>query len=392
VAQIRSQTPAAVAADCALAGTTRHVTVTKSAAAIPASSSESRSRRTAAPSPPNCPWCEPAAAIRTAIAEHILAGGWGSREASVCRETLAYVRAAAGRARRIASVCSGAFILAAAGLLDGRRATTHWGRAAEFARTYPQVRVEPDRIFIRDGAVWTSAGITAGIDLALALVAEDLGEMAARRAAQQLVVYHRRPGGQSQFSALLDADRPDSRFSPLLSWARERLDERLPIERLADRAAMSPRHFARAFAAETGMTPAKVIERLRLEASRERIESGSEPIERVAARTGFGDPERMRHAFIRAFGQPPQARSISAGLGSRGCTARRHFRTRSGGDVGWPRRRGANSVLRLPTIGNLNYCNVANRCSAAFKSAVSKPSTNFSNIGCRSAWARSRCP
>jgi len=237
----------------------------------------------------------------------IVAGGWGTRGASACAETLAYVRAAAGRARRIASVCSGAFVLAAAGLLDGRCATTHWARAAEFARTYPRVRVEPDRIFVRDGDVWTSAGITAGIDLALALVADDLGEAAAKRAAQQLVVYHRRPGGQSQFSALLEADRPGSRFSPLLAWARERLDERLPVERLAERAAMSPRHFARAFVAETGMTPAKAIERLRLEASREQVESGSEPIELVAARSGFGDPERMRRAFIRAFGQPPQA-------------------------------------------------------------------------------------
>jgi transcriptional regulator GlxA family with amidase domain len=255
----------------------------------------------------------------------IVAGGWGSRATSTCAKTLAYVRAAAGRARRIASVCSGAFILAAAGLLDGRRATTHWGRAAEFARAYPQVRVEPDRIYIRDGKVWTSAGITAGIDLALALVAEDLGEAAAKRAAQQLVVFHRRPGGQSQFSALLEADRPGSRFSPLLAWARERLDERLPVERLADRAAMSPRHFARAFAAETGMTPAKAIERLRLEASRERVESGSEPIDRVAARTGFGDPERMRRAYIRAFGQPPQA-------------LRRAARTSSAGGTGekWP--------------------------------------------------------
>jgi transcriptional regulator GlxA family with amidase domain len=237
----------------------------------------------------------------------IVAGGWGTREASACAETLAYVRAAAHRARRTASVCSGAFILAAAGLLDGRRATTHWARAAEFARAYPRIRVEPDSIFIRDGALWTSAGITAGIDLALALVAEDLGEAAAKRAAQQLVVYYRRPGGQSQFSALLDADRPGSRFSPLLAWARERLNERLPVARLADRAAMSPRHFARAFASETGMTPAKAIERLRLEASRERVEGGSEPIEQVAECTGFGDPERMRRAFLRAFGQPPQA-------------------------------------------------------------------------------------
>ena len=245
----------------------------------------------------------------------IVAGGWGTRGASACAETLAYVRAAAGRARRVASVCSGAFVLAAAGLLDGRHATTHWARAAEFARAYPQVHVEPDRIFIRDGAVWTSAGITAGIDLALALVAEDLGEAAAKRAAQQLVVYHRRPGGQSQFSALLEADRPGSRFSPLLAWARERLDERLPVERLAERAAMSPRHFARAFTSETGMTPAKAVERLRLEASRERVESSSEPIEQVAACTGFGDPERMRRAFIRAFGQPPQALRRAARAG-----------------------------------------------------------------------------
>jgi transcriptional regulator GlxA family with amidase domain len=169
-----------------------------------------------------------------------------------------------------------------------------------------------------DGAVWTSAGITAGIDLALALVAEDLGEATAKRTAQQLVVYHRRPGGQSQFSALLEVDRPGSRFSPVLAWARERLGERLPVERLADRAAMSPRHFARAFAAETGMTPAKAIERLRLEASREWIESGSDPIERVAACAGFGDPERMRRAFIRAFGQPPQALRRTAKLSGAG--------------------------------------------------------------------------
>jgi transcriptional regulator GlxA family with amidase domain len=244
----------------------------------------------------------------------IVAGGMGAREASACADTLAFVRTAAGRVRRVASVCSGAFILAEAGLLDGRRATTHWARAAEFARAYPRVRVEPDRIFIRNDTVWTSAGISAGIDLALALVADDLGEAAARRVAQQLVVYHRRPGGQSQFSALLETDRPGSRFSPLLAWARERLDERLPVERLADRAAMSPRHFARAFSAETGMTPAKAIERLRLETARERVESGIEPIEGVAAHTGFGDPERMRRAFIRAFGQPPQALRRTARL------------------------------------------------------------------------------
>jgi transcriptional regulator GlxA family with amidase domain len=237
----------------------------------------------------------------------IVAGGWGSREAAACLETLAFIRAASARARRTASVCSGAFILAAAGLLDGRRATTHWGRAAELARAYPLVHVDPDRIFTRDGDVWTSAGITAGIDLALALVADDLGEGVAKRTAQQLVVYYRRPGGQSQFSALLEADPPHGRFASLLGWAREHLHERLSVERLAECAVMSPRHFARAFAAETGVTPAKAIERLRIEAARDIVESSAEPIEGVAVRTGFGDPERMRRAFIRAFGQPPQA-------------------------------------------------------------------------------------
>ena len=217
----------------------------------------------------------------------IVTGGRGTREASASPETLAFIRVDGCRARRIASVCTGAFILAAAGLLDGRRATTHWGRAAELAGAYPQVHIEPDRIFIRDGQVWTSAGVTAGIDLALALVADDLGEAVAKRAAQQLVVYYRRPGGQSQFSALLEADRPDSRFSPVLAWARERLGERLPVERLADHAAMSPRHFARAFAAETGTTPAKAIERLRLEAAREQVESSAEPIERSPCMPAF---------------------------------------------------------------------------------------------------------
>jgi transcriptional regulator GlxA family with amidase domain len=248
----------------------------------------------------------------------IVAGGSGSREASACPQTLAFIRAAAPRARRLASVCTGAFILAAAGLLDGRRATTHWGRAAELARAYPQVHVEPDRIFIRDGRVWTSAGVTAGIDLALALVADDLGEPVAKRAAQQLVVYYRRPGGQSQFSALLEGDRPGSRFSPVLGWARERLGERLSVERLADHAAMSPRHFARAFTAETGTTPAKAIERLRLEAAREQVESSAEPIEQIAMHAGFRDPERMRRAFLRAFGQPPQALRRTAKLADLG--------------------------------------------------------------------------
>jgi transcriptional regulator GlxA family with amidase domain len=237
----------------------------------------------------------------------IVVGGVGSREREPCPETLAWLRAAALDVRRLASVCTGAFLLAAAGLLDGRRATTHWQRAALLAARYPMVRVEPDRIFVRDGNIWTSAGITAGIDLALALIADDLGEAEAKRTAQLLVVYHRRPGGQSQFSALLELGRADGRFGTLLAWARERLDEPLPVERLADRAAMSPRNFSRAFKTETGMTPAKAIEHLRLEAARVEVEDGSHPIDRVATLTGFGDMERMRRAFIRAFGQPPQA-------------------------------------------------------------------------------------
>lgn len=237
----------------------------------------------------------------------IVAGGEGTREAMRSEATLAFVRRAARSARRVASVCSGAYVLAAAGLLDGRRATTHWGRSRHFSRTFPKVRLEPDRIFVKDGAVWTSAGISAGIDLALAMIEEDCGEEVARETARQLVVYHRRSGGQSQFSALNELKAPTGRFTPLLAWAREHLDSALGVERMAQEAGMSARHFARAFVAETGMTPAKAVERLRLEAARARVESAGEPIEMVARATGFGDPERMRRAFIRAFGQPPQA-------------------------------------------------------------------------------------
>ncbi|HEX3367167.1 GlxA family transcriptional regulator [Phenylobacterium sp.] len=237
----------------------------------------------------------------------VVAGGAGTRDLPALAEVVTWLKAAAPRARRVASVCSGAYILAEAGLLDGRRATTHWSRSDDFARRYPRVRLEPDRIFTRDGEVWASAGITAGIDLSLALIEDDLGGEVAKQTAQQLVVHQRRPGGQSQFSALLDMGGPNGRFADLMEWIRERLAEPLHVERLADRAAMSPRHFARAFAAETGVTPAKAVERLRLEAARVRVEAGHEPIDRVALAAGFGDPERMRRAFLRAFGQPPQA-------------------------------------------------------------------------------------
>ncbi len=237
----------------------------------------------------------------------MISGGDGTRSLHDLARIVAWLRDIAPRARRVTSVCSGAYVLAEAGLLDGRRATTHWARSDDFARRYPKVRLEPDRIFVRDENVWTSAGITAGIDLALALIEDDVGAGIARRTAQQLVVHQRRPGGQSQFSDLLDMGGTHGRFANLMDWARERLGERLSVERLADQAAMSPRHFARAFTAETGTTPAKAIERLRLEAARARVEAGHEPIDRVAEAAGFGDPERMRRAFLRAFGQPPQA-------------------------------------------------------------------------------------
>ncbi len=237
----------------------------------------------------------------------LVAGGVGTRHYADRTPDVAWVRRRAGDVRRIASVCSGAYLLAEAGLLDGKRATTHWSRSDDFARRYPKIRMDADRIFVREGEVWTSAGITAGIDLALALIEDDLGHDVALHTAQQLVVPLRRPGGQSQFSALLEMGGPSGRFAELMDWMRERLSEPLNVERLADRAAMSPRHFARAFTAETGVTPAKAVERLRLESARVRVEAGHEPIDRVALTAGFRDPERMRRAFLRAFGQPPQA-------------------------------------------------------------------------------------
>jgi transcriptional regulator GlxA family with amidase domain len=236
----------------------------------------------------------------------VAAGGQGTRQMRFDPRIRDFLAAAQGRTRRIASVCSGAYLLAEAGLLDGRRATTHWRVAEGFARAYPKVKVEPDRIHVRDGDVWTSAGITAGIDLALALIAEDHGEALARATAQELVVYHRRPGGQSQYSALLELAGGEGRFAGLLAWARTRLTDPLPVEALAEQAKMSPRNFHRAFTAETGSTPARAVERLRLEAARALVEQDERPIDQIARETGFSDPERMRRAFLRAFGQPPQ--------------------------------------------------------------------------------------
>lgn len=235
----------------------------------------------------------------------LIAGGDGSDAAAACPRTRRFVRRVGGKARRVASVCSGAYVLAAAGLLDGLAATTHWGRAQDFAQRFPRVRLDADKIFIRAGRIWTSAGITAGIDLALALIEQDLGESVARRTAQQLVVYHRRPGGQSQFSALLAMERPGGRFGALLEHARANLRDRLDVEDLAQRSHLSPRHFSRLFRAEVGMPPARAVERLRVEAARAALESGAASVQRVAEQCGFGSPERMRRSFLRIAGAPP---------------------------------------------------------------------------------------
>ncbi|MBX4891645.1 GlxA family transcriptional regulator [Rhizobium bangladeshense] len=219
----------------------------------------------------------------------------------------AFMRAALGASRRIASICTGAFYLAEAGILDGRRATTHWCLAREMKARYPKIRVEEDRIFIIDGSVWTSAGMTAGIDLALAMVEKDHGIEVARAVARMLVVYHRRAGGQSQFSALLELEPKSDRIQKALDFARKNLKAQLSVEELAEAAHLSPRQFSRAFRSETGQSPAKAVENLRLEAARLMMEQSRHPIDVVADETGFADRERMRRAFLRAFGQPPQA-------------------------------------------------------------------------------------
>jgi transcriptional regulator GlxA family with amidase domain len=217
------------------------------------------------------------------------------------------LRDAPDQHRRVVATCTGAFLLAEAGLLDGRRATTHWFYARELAARFPAVKVDEDRIFIADGPIWTSAGATAGIDLALALVEHDLGAEIARAVARKLVVYHRRAGGQSQFSELLDLEPKSDRIQRALTYARRNLQTPLSVPQLAKAAALSPRQFSRAFQAETGQSPAKAVERLRVEAARLMMEQSRHPIDVVARQTGFADRDRMRRAFLRAFGQPPQA-------------------------------------------------------------------------------------
>jgi transcriptional regulator GlxA family with amidase domain len=236
----------------------------------------------------------------------VVAGGFGVHEAVEDDALVRWVRSAAGRSRRVASVCSGSFLLARAGLLEGRRATTHWSSCEELARRHPEITVDPDPIFVHDGDVWTSAGVTAGMDLSLALVERDLGRETALEVARWLVLFLQRPGGQAQFSSHLAAQLADrAPLRKLQSWIADNLDEDLRVEALADRAAMSPRNFARSFRREIGLTPAAYVEALRVERARQCLEQDSDPIERVADRCGFGTPETMRRAFARRVGIAP---------------------------------------------------------------------------------------
>ena len=229
----------------------------------------------------------------------IVAGG-DVRAVAGDRAVRRWLVACSRRVRRLASVCSGAYVLAAAGLLDGRRATTHWNSTADLARRFPRVTVEADAIFVRDGKIWTSAGVTAGIDMALAMVAEDLGHALALAVARRMVVFLKRPGGQSQFSSHLAAQAtPPGRLRDLPAWIVDNLAADLAVERLAERVAMSPRTFARVFHRETGVTPAKFVERARLDAARRLLEDEALGLDEVAARAGFASGEQMRRTFRR---------------------------------------------------------------------------------------------
>ncbi|HTQ84270.1 MAG TPA: helix-turn-helix domain-containing protein [Pseudolabrys sp.] len=225
----------------------------------------------------------------------------------VTSQEIDFIRAASSRARRTASVCMGAFLLAASGILDGRRATTHWRYAPKLQTMYPGVRVDGDRIFLEQAGIWTSAGMTAGIDMAMALIEHDLGRELCRTIARNFVIYYRRPGGQLQHSSLLDLDPDSDRIRQTLAFAREHLSSNLTVERLADTARLSVRQFSRAFVEATGMTPAKAIERLRVEAARPRVEDSRETLDAIAHTVGFDDPDRMRQSFVRVLGQSPLA-------------------------------------------------------------------------------------
>ncbi|OEJ41917.1 AraC family transcriptional regulator [Streptomyces agglomeratus] len=248
----------------------------------------------------------PDGALDAEPAPHILLvpGGRGTRTPDP--RMIDWLRENAPRAERLVSVCTGALLLAAAGLLDGRRATTHWGVSEHLARTYPAVEVDPDPIYVRDGNVATSAGVTAGIDLALALVEEDLGRDIALTVARHLVVFLRRPGNQAQFSAQLAAQTAlREPLREVQQWITEHPGDDLSVESLAGRARLSPRQFARAFRSETGTTPGKYVERVRLEHARRLLEDCADGIEEISRACGYGTPEAMRRAFVKSLGTAP---------------------------------------------------------------------------------------
>ncbi|MEU0965723.1 GlxA family transcriptional regulator [Streptomyces sp. NPDC005917] len=248
----------------------------------------------------------PDGALTEAADPHTLLvpGGQGTRRPDPA--LVDWLRAHGPRTGRLVSVCTGAILLAAAGLLDGHRATTHWAYCDKLARDHPAVDVDPDPIYVRDGPVSTSAGVTSGIDLALALVEEDLGRDVALTVARHLVVFLRRPGNQAQFSVQLAAQT--ARREPLREvqqWITEHPDGDLGVEALAARAALSPRHFARAFLGETGMTPGRYVDRVRLEHARRLLEDTGDGVEEVSRASGYGTPEAMRRAFLKALGATP---------------------------------------------------------------------------------------
>ncbi len=238
----------------------------------------------------------------------LVAGGLGTADALADRALVRWIRSQAPRARRVASVCTGAFLLAEAGLLDGLRVTTHWSACAWLQERYPALHVDPDPIYVRQGRIWTSAGVTAGMDLALALLEEDLGRDVALAVARRLVLFLQRPGGQSQFSAQLAGQLAErAPLRELQAWIAEHPEADLSVEALARRAGLSPRHFARVFAQEVGTTPARFVECARVEAARRRLEQGAGGVDAVATATGFGSAETLRRAFLRVLGVGPAA-------------------------------------------------------------------------------------
>jgi transcriptional regulator GlxA family with amidase domain len=238
----------------------------------------------------------------------LVVGGGGTRAALQDRALLRWLRRQAPRARRVASVCTGAFLLAEAGLLDGLRVTTHWSAIALLAASYPSLSVDPDPIYIRQGRIWTSAGVTSGMDLALALVEEDLGRDLALAVARRLVLFVKRPGGQSQFSAQLAGQLAErAPLRELQAWIAEHPEADCSVAALARRTGMSPRNFARVFTREVGRTPARFVEEARVEHARRRLEDGDDGVEAVAAAAGFGNVETMRRAFLRVLRVGPAA-------------------------------------------------------------------------------------